>query len=218
MPEDNSAREEILARIRSSNPPDNDDTRLIQEWMAIRRPFRRKGKLDPEDRLQLFEDRLNDYGAGVHHAISQTELPRVIAAAIQARGKRKMLVPPEFPQAWLPQTIEVIRDNQLSHDALDQCDGVITGCTLAIALTGTIVLQSGPMEGRRALTLIPDYQVCVVRANQIVEFVPEALEELHSMGTRPITFFSGPSATSDIEMTRIKGVHGPRVLDAIIFT
>ncbi len=101
MPEANSAREEILAHIRSSNPPDNDDTRLIQEWMAIRRPFRRKGQLDPEDRLQLFEDRLNDYGAGVHHAISQTELPPVIAAAIQARGKRKMLVPPEFPQAWL---------------------------------------------------------------------------------------------------------------------
>ncbi len=215
MPDANSAREEILARIRSSNPPAEDDTRLIQEWMGIRRPFRRRGTLDPEDRLQMFEDRLRDYDAGVHHA-SVAELPKVIAAAVQARGKRKMVVPLEFPAAWLPSGIEISRDEQLSYDVLDQSDGVITGCTLAIAFTGTIVLQSGPLEGRRVLTLVPDYHVCIVRADQVVELVPEAMEKLHSLGTRPITFFSGPSATSDIEMTRIKGVHGPRVLDAII--
>jgi L-lactate dehydrogenase complex protein LldG len=140
----------------------------------------------------------------------------VIGAAIAARGKRKMVVPPQLPQSWLPAGIEILRDEQLSHADLDQCDGVITACTLAIAWTGTMVLEGGPLEGRRVLTLVPDYHVCIVRADQIVEFVPEALEKLRPFAARPITFFSGPSATSDIEMTRIKGVHGPRVLDAVI--
>ncbi len=216
MPEAKPAREEMLARIRSANPPENDEMRLIQEWMGIPRPFRKKGSLEPEDRLELFEDRLRDYGGGIHHASSEAELPQVIAAAIAARGKRKMVVPPELPQTWLPAGVEIVKDQQLSYALLDECDGVITGCTLAIAWTGTIVLQSGPLEGRRALTLVPDYHVCIVRVNQIVELVPEALEKLRSFATRPITFLSGPSATSDIEMTRIKGVHGPRVLDAVI--
>ena len=216
MPEAKLAREVILARIRSSNPPENDEMRLIHEWMGIPRPFRKKGSLAAEDRLDLFEDRLRDYGGGIHHASSEIELPQVIASAIAARGKRKMVVPPEFPQTWLPPGVEILKDQQLSYAVLDECNGVITGCTLAIAWTGTIVLQGGPREGRRALTLVPDYHVCIVRADQIVELVPEALEKLRSFGTRPITFFSGPSATSDIEMTRIKGVHGPRVLDAII--
>jgi L-lactate dehydrogenase complex protein LldG len=216
MPEAKSAKEEILERIRSSNPAENDDMRLIQEWMGIRRSFRRKGSLEPEDRLEMLEDRIRDYGGGIHHASSESELSPVIGAAISARGKRKMVVPPQFPQSWLPAGMDITRDEQLSYTDLDQCDGVITACTLAIAWTGTIVLQGGPLEGRRALTLVPDYHVCIVRTDQIVEFVPEALEKLRAFATRPITFFSGPSATSDIEMTRIKGVHGPRVLDAII--
>lgn len=216
MPEIKPAKEEILARIRTSNPSANDDMRLIQEWMGIPRPFRKKGSLELEDRLQMLEDRIRDYGGGVHHAASEAELAQAIGAAIAARGKRKMVVPPAFPQGWLPTGIEISKDEQLSYADLDRCDGVITGCTLAIAWTGTIVLQSGPLEGRRALTLVPDYHVCIVRTDQIVEFVPEALEKLRPFAARPITFFSGPSATSDIEMTRIKGVHGPRVLDAII--
>jgi L-lactate dehydrogenase complex protein LldG len=216
MPEARPAKEEILERIRSSNPRENDDMRLIQEWMGIRRSFRKKGSLEPEDRLAMLEDRIGDYGGGVHHATSESELARVIGAAVAARAKRKMVVPPQFPQSWLPNEIEITRDEGLSYAELDQCDGVITACTLAIAWTGTIVLQGGPFEGRRALTLVPDYHLCLVRVDQIVEFVPEALEKLRAFATRPITFFSGPSATSDIEMTRIKGVHGPRVLDAVI--
>ena len=216
MPEAKSAKEEILERIRSSNPLESDDMRLIQEWMGIRRSYRKKGSLEPEDRLAMLEERIRDYGGGVHHASSEAELPRVIGEAIAARGKRRMVVPPEFPQSWLPAAIEIIRDEQLSYADLDRCDGVITACTLAIAWTGTIVLESGSLEGRRALTLVPDYHVCIVRTDQIVEFVPEGMEKLRAFATRPMTFFSGPSATSDIEMTRIKGVHGPRVLDAII--
>ena len=220
MAESGSARDEILARIRKSTPDDTDDMRLIQEWMGIRRAFHRRGSLDPEDRLQMFEDRLQDYGAGVLHS-SETGLPKAIASALQARGKRRMIVPPELPPSWLPSAaelagLEILKDEQLSYDVLDRSDGVITGCTLAIAFTGTIVLQSGRHEGRRAITLVPDYHVCIVRVDQIVELVPEALEILHAHGTRPITFFSGPSATVDIEMTRIQGVHGPRVLDAVI--
>lgn len=220
MAEGNSARDEILARIRRSTPDNIDDTRLIQEWMGIRRAFHRRGALDPEDRLQMFEDRLQDYGAGVFHS-SEAGLPKTIASALQARGKHRMVVPPELPQSWLPTSadlpgLEILKDEQLNYDALDRSDGVITGCTLAIAFTGTIILQSGPHEGRRAITLVPDYHVCIVRVDQIVELVPEGLERLRTHGTGPITFFSGPSATADIEMTRIQGVHGPRVLDAVI--
>ena len=220
MAEDGSARDEILARIRKSTPDDTDDMRLIQEWMGIRRPYHKRGGLDPEDRLQMLEDRLQDYGAGVYHS-SEAALPKTIASALKTRGKHKMVVPSELPQAWLPSAadlpgLEVLKDEQLGYEALDGCDGVITGCTLAIAFTGTIILQSVPQEGRRAITLIPDYHICIVKIDQIVELVPEALERLRAHGTRPITFFSGPSATADIEMTRIQGVHGPRVLDAVI--
>jgi L-lactate dehydrogenase complex protein LldG len=112
-----------------------------------------------------------------------------------------------------------LRDPDLSAEALDQSDGVLTGCRLAIAETGTIVLDGGPGQGRRALTLVPDYHLCVVRAEQVVEIVPDAIRSLGDAmraAPRPLTFVSGPSATSDIEFRRVEGVHGPRTLEVLL--
>jgi L-lactate dehydrogenase complex protein LldG len=123
-------------------------------------------------------------------------------------------VPAGLPAAWRPPG--AVEDHGLTPRELDALDGVLTGCTVAIAETGTLVLAAGPAEGRRALTLVPDLHVCVVRPTQVVETVPEAFEALRGLERRPLTFVSGPSATSDIELQRVEGVHGPRTLVVLI--
>src|SRR5262249_23869808 len=121
--------------------------------------------------------------------------------------------------AWLPTGVVVARDEPpLSYEALDAVDAVLTGCRLGIAQTGTLVLDGGAGQGRRALSLIPDAHLCVVQAGQIVDLVPEAISALHATATRPLTFISGPSATSDIELSRVEGVHGPRTLIVLLVT
>jgi L-lactate dehydrogenase complex protein LldG len=115
--------------------------------------------------------------------------------------------------------VELLRDEGLSNTALDESDGVLTGCALGIAQTGTLVLDGGAHQGRRAISLLPDYHLCVVDAAQIVDLVPEAVERLYPAARearRPVTFISGPSATSDIELNRVEGVHGPRTLEVLI--
>ena len=123
-------------------------------------------------------------------------------------------MPPGLPAAWRP--AGAVEDDGLTLEKLDELDGVVTGCTVAIAETGTLVLAAGPAEGRRALTLVPDLHVCVVRAEQVVETVAEAFDGLRGSERRPLTFVSGPSATSDIELERVEGVHGPRSLVVLI--
>jgi L-lactate dehydrogenase complex protein LldG len=135
---------------------------------------------------------------------------------MRERGKQTLLLAPGFPEEWLPASHSFVRDNGLSYVEIDRSEGVLTACALAVALSGTIVLRHSSAEGRRALSLIPDYHLCLVFEDQIVETVPEALRVMDSFATVPVTTISGPSATSDIEMTRIKGVHGPRVLDVIL--
>jgi L-lactate dehydrogenase complex protein LldG len=166
--------------------------------------------LDGAGRVALLGERLLDYGARVE---------QTTAAAVKdlldelARGGR-IGVPLGLPETWRP--ANSIDDDGLSTHELDALDGVVTGCTVAIAETGTLVLAGGEMEGRRALTLVPDVHICVVRTDQIVETVPEAFAALRGREHRPLTFVSGPSATSDIELERVEGVHGPRTLIVVI--
>jgi L-lactate dehydrogenase complex protein LldG len=130
-------------------------------------------------------------------------------------GARRLGIPIALPDAWRPELLELVEDHGLAARDLDALDGAITGCALAIAETGTIVLDGGERSGRRALTLVPDLHVCVVERSQVVATVPDAIRALE--GARgPFTFVSGPSATSDIELDRVEGVHGPRRLEVLL--
>jgi L-lactate dehydrogenase complex protein LldG len=212
-----SAKEEILARIERAIAdvgPRMPEGRA-REYDALPRLYRTSGVLDEAARLDLFEDRLRDYNAVVYRC-DATEIAATVAKTLTARAKHGLVTPDGLPAAWLPGGFTFTRDEGLSYDQLDHCEGVLTGCAVAIAFTGTIVLKHGPGEPRRALTLIPDYHLCVVRADQVVETVPEGIRRANEFRTSPLTTISGPSATSDIEMTRVKGVHGPRTLDVVL--
>ena len=164
----------------------------------------------------LLVDRLVDYRALVRRT-PPADLAATIAAALAERGAQSVVVPAGLDRAWLERSEIEVRDDGpdgLSVATLDGSDGVLTGCAVAIAETGTLVLDGSPDQGRRAITLVPDYHLCVVAADRIVGDVPEGLGRLDP--TRPLTFISGPSATSDIELNRVEGVHGPRTLEVII--
>jgi L-lactate dehydrogenase complex protein LldG len=165
--------------------------------------------------LELLEDRLRDYDARVIR-VGHADVASSAAAMLGERGVRRMVVPAGLAGEWLPAGFEFVVDEGLPAAELDRVDGVMTGATLAIAETGTVVLQNMAGQGRRAVTLVPDYHLCVVRVEDVVETVPEAIERLQATARLATTFVSGPSATADIEMTRIKGVHGPRFLDVIL--
>jgi L-lactate utilization protein LutC len=168
------------------------------------------------DLIERFAERVGDYRAVVHQS-SETDLPATVLRALEDHGVRRVVTPPGMPPEWVKAagSIELVADDPpLTHTQLDRTDAVISGCAIAIAETGTIVLDTGPGQGRRALSLLPDVLVCVVAADLIVGDVPEALARLKPH--RPLTWISGPSATSDIELNRIEGVHGPRILEVII--
>jgi L-lactate dehydrogenase complex protein LldG len=197
-----SARELILERVAAS----------AGEPAAAPRGYRRRGRLSPAERVALFCERAGEYRADVRRV---TEVSPAVEDACRAKGARRLAVPAGFPAEWRPAGVELVEDSGLTPGELDALDGVLTGSTLAIAETGTIALTAGPGEGRRALTLVPDLHVCVVREEQVVELVPEAIAALAGT-TRPITLISGPSATSDIELNRVEGVHGPRTLVVLV--
>lgn len=166
----------------------------------------------------LAAERIADYKATVHQ-VPAGDLVTRIGQILRDRAPDTMVAPPGLPEPWRTAGIAWLVDRPsqpLTVPELDRAGGVLTGCALVIAETGTIVLDAGPDQGRRALTLVPDYHLCVVRADQIVSTVPQAIERLDP--GRPITFVSGPSATSDIEFNRVEGVHGPRTLDVVIAT
>jgi L-lactate dehydrogenase complex protein LldG len=164
--------------------------------------------------LELFRDRLLDYKATVLDAPADGVAEAVRAALAGATGN--VVVPPGLPDGWWPDGLAAgrVTDDGLSPAELDTAAAVLTGCASACATTGTIALDGSPDQGRRAITLVPDVHVCVVRAEQVVHTVPEMLAALEA--TRPITFVSGPSATSDIELERVEGVHGPRTLIVVL--
>lgn len=214
-----SARAETLARIRSANRASISDARTLsaeEAWRKIPRNYRDAGLLTESDRIELFTERLREYGAGVYSS-QPAQVAGTIAEILRKRNKQTMLLSSDVDPNWLPQTgARFVSDNELSYAEMEACDGVLTGCTVAIAITGTLGLCHPSPLGRRALTLLPDYHLCVVDSAVILETVPEGIRAIEPHRTQPITLISGPSATADIEMTRIQGVHGPRVLDVVI--
>lgn len=199
-----SARDEILARVTAAIAGQARSNDIPREYRTA-----------TDDDLNTFLDRLADYDAATH-VVDAGELAATIRAVL---GGRRVVAPAGIPDAWTSALTNPLHDDPpLSPDDLDAAGGVITTCTMAIAQTGTIVLDGGPGMGRRALTLVPDYHLCVVRAEQIVSSVPEAIARLRDDRSRPLTFISGPSATVDIEMTRVRGVHGPRNFEVIVTT
>lgn len=214
-----SAREEILRRVRRATHDVPKDER--PKDVPVERGYRKKDDAPRNEIVERFAERVAEYEATVHR-VNECDLPREVAEALERRGVRKLVVPARLPEGWVPEGVETLRDaarSPLSNEELDRSDGVLTGCSLGIAQTGTIVLDAGEGQGRRALTLLPDYHLCVVREDQVVGLVPEAFAKLEDTVTdegRAITFISGPSATSDIELNRVEGVHGPRTLEVLI--
>ncbi len=216
MPDSIAAKQSILNSIRGAHARSANSSANI-DYARIPRNYARGGKLDAEARLKLFTSRITDYDAGLRQ-VSADAVPETVAAFLKQRNRRRIAIPAGLPAAWLPEGFSFTTADDASAADLDCLDGFLSGCAVAIATTGTIVLQNAPGMGPRQLSLVPDYHLCVVFASQIVETVPDAFDVLAPTSTLPTTFISGPSATADIEMTRIKGVHGPRFLDVILVT
>ncbi|MFY1577282.1 LutC/YkgG family protein [Verrucosispora sp. WMMD703] len=206
-----NARETILARLRAALDPTAPDRAAPNPAapapVEVPRDYRRDGPVD----LDLLVDRLTDYRAHVHQ-VAEPAIADTIAGILPVGAI--VVVPPGLPLAWLPATVTALADEGLDTTAIAAADGVITAAAVAIADTGTVVLDGSPDQGRRVLSLLPDLHICVVRAAQVVANVPQALTRLAPH--RPLTWISGPSATSDIELNRVEGVHGPRTLHVIL--
>lgn len=199
----------MLGRIRSALGPD-------PQVVDVFRGYRTAGEHRPgaPELLDLLTDRLVDYRAGVTRCTADGLAAAVAEVLSRTAPEGRIVVPPALPEAWTA-SADVLRDDgTTSTVVLDTVAGVVTACAVAVAETGTLVLDAGPEQGRRALSLVPDLHVCVVRAEQVVQTVPEALQRLDPR--RPLTWISGPSATSDIELDRVEGVHGPRTLEVVL--
>ena len=213
-----SARDQILARVRAAKGPQFQvatGTAIASIPSTPRHlAFRRAAGVDA---VPLFVERAGEYRATVER-VPAAGLAGAIAQILRDRGVARLAVPPDLPPGWLPDGVEPVTD-AADVNALDAADGVLTGCALAIAETGTIALDGGPAQGVRSLTLVPDFHLCVVREDQIIASVPEAIARLAPAVRErraPITLISGPSATSDIELSRVEGVHGPRTLHILV--
>jgi L-lactate dehydrogenase complex protein LldG len=193
-----SSKDLILGRIRAALGPSPGPAAA-----DVPRDYRRG---DEKGDLDLLVDRLVDYRAVVHRG---SDVPALIRDIV---GEGAVVVPPGFPTAWMPRSAVV--DNGLPADRIAAAAGVVTAAAVAVAETGTIVLDASPDQGRRILSLLPDLHICVLRPEQVVGSVPAAVARLDP--ARPLTWISGPSATSDIELNRVEGVHGPRNLHVIL--
>jgi L-lactate dehydrogenase complex protein LldG len=202
------SRQEILARIGLASPrPSRPALGLVE---------RRYRRLAGEGDLELFAERVADYKATVCWATPE-DVTEVLSQVLASLGARRIGIPEGLPASWVPPGLELVADNPpLPPSELDALDAVLTTCSVAIAETGTVILDHGPGQGRRALTLVPDRHVVVVPSSSVVAGVPDAVALLDP--SRPQTWISGPSATSDIELNRVEGVHGPRILAVVILT
>lgn len=225
------ARTEILSRVRAAlGRPGSGTTPAGRVGAAphdvvVPRGYRAAGEHAPgaPEVLEQLADRLVDYKAHVHR-VAEADLPASIAAICRelSDGRAVVVVPHGVDRAWLAalgDDVEVREDSPaapLPATELDAVDAVLTAARVACSETGTIVLDGRPDQGRRAISLVPDVHLCVVRADQVVQTVPEAVRLLATHPGRPQTWISGPSATSDIELDRVEGVHGPRTLHVLL--
>ncbi|MFF5532600.1 lactate utilization protein C [Streptomyces cinerochromogenes] len=210
-----NGRERILGRVRRALADVPPDDRPYEEAVP-RHYLREHGQRTVEETVELLAENLADYRAVVHRS-EVDRLPALIGRLLAERGSREVLVPAGLPPEWTAATDAVRIDDRAADtpQRLDRVDSVVTGCAVAVAETGTIVLDGSPDQGRRRISLVPDHHICVVRVpDQVVSSVPQALERLDP--ARPSTWISGPSATSDIELDRVEGVHGPRTLEVIL--
>ncbi|MGW1895056.1 LutC/YkgG family protein [Streptomyces sp. NPDC002004] len=212
-----SSRDLILGRVRRAlaDVPSDDPP---YERAVGRDYLRAHGDRTTGRIVDLLAENLADYRAVVHRT-DRAALPELLRGLLAARGATTVLVPPGLPHEWLAATDAVRVPDRAADtpDELDRVDSVVTGCAVAVAETGTIVLDGSPDQGRRRITLVPDHHICVVRVpGQVVSSVPEAVERLDP--ARPLTWISGPSATSDIELDRVEGVHGPRTLEVVLMS
>lgn len=210
-----SSRETILAAIRAATATTAKEAGWLHEaYQGLPRTYNRTGRLESDACLNLLIERLREYGAEIAETTPEA-LPDAIAAQLASTGKRRFAAPAALSSSWLAPGFEWRLDYDLPTDEIEHCEGVLTAAAAAIADSGTIVLHHGPLEGRRLLTLLPDIHVCVLLASQVVETLPEYFRH-YIAPPELVTWISGPSATADIEMTRIKGVHGPRYLHVIL--
>ena len=209
MPETTTARETILSRIRATNSTVNTAARAA-DYQAIERIYQHSASMDRSAILKTFVERLHEYDAHVFETTSDA-VAATIAEVLRSRNQKSSIVAEGFPQEFLPTGFPWRHESSATTEQLNTIEGAISECEVAIAHTGTIVLK-----GARKLTLLPDRYLCVVYESQVVETVPEAIAALEKYAAEPLTFISGPSATADIEMTRIRGVHGPRFLDVVL--
>jgi L-lactate dehydrogenase complex protein LldG len=214
-----SAREDILDRIKSA-------LRDAPATPVVPRNYRRSSNMTAQQRLEQLVDRLIDYKANVF-VVPAAEAPATLARLLA--GAASIVVPHGLPGEWLAGLAPAGTDDagspavrvdspqrRLTIAELDAVDAVVTAATVAVSETGTIMLDGGPGQGRRIISLVPDRHICVLQAADIVEVLPEAVARLNA--TAPQTWISGPSATSDIELERVEGVHGPRTLDVLILS
>ncbi|WP_433795175.1 LutC/YkgG family protein [Actinoplanes sp. CA-252034] len=197
-----SSRELVLARVRAALR----DAPVVPE---VPRDYRPAGTNTPD--IEVLVDRLVDYKAEVYR-VTSAEVAATVSGLVGEGGT--VLVPPGLPDEWRPEG--AFADDDLTPDRIAAADAVLTAAAVAVAETGTIVLDASPDQGRRIITLLPDVHVIVLRPAQVVASVPDAVARLDA--TRPLTWISGPSATSDIELNRVEGVHGPRNLRVLLLT
>ena len=209
------AREKVLSAVRTAtNRSSADPAQIANAYVALPQPYIRRGRLDAKSVVEQMIHRLREYDSEVVECFS-VEVAATIAAQLRAGGKHTLVTPPDLPAEWLAAGIDWKIDHQLPASEVEKVEGVLTAASCGIADSGTIVLHHGQAEGRRLLTLLPDWHLCILRASQIVETLPEYFDRCHQPPVLA-TYISGPSATADIEMTRIKGVHGPRFLVVIL--
>jgi L-lactate dehydrogenase complex protein LldG len=206
------SRQVILDRIRKATGGGAPD--VAGSYAGLHRDYVRAGKMGVDERIALMIERLREYDAEVVEAAPES-LVEAIRKQLAASGRRRFVAPAGLPAEWLPEGFEWTIDRGLSTAEVEQAEGVVTAAFCGIADSGTMVLHHSAVEGRRVITLLPDWHLCVLRASQVVETLPEYFA-LCREAPALATYISGPSATADIEMTRIKGVHGPRFLHVVV--